>query len=1251
MVRAAAAQALVGSDADVHTFLTTGIVHLKQVDDRINVDRLLAAGGPAVQAAAQQALDSTAADALPAFIKSGWQTPAATDQRIRIDQLMSAGGAEVHKAAQQALDAGTTDAYKAFLTSGWQTPFATDQRIRVNQILASGGPEVQKVAQRALDANSVDALTQFIDNDWAVAAARDQETATVEQLAGVAKDAGEEAARETHAAQEEADRAAKEAEAARQAAAAAATAAANAGHHADQATDAARQAAVAADNAAAAAQEAVGAANAATAAARVAASAAARAASAASMAGQAASAAYNAAAAAVLDQTKAGDAATAAKNARDVAAGAQRASVAATAAGDAAKAAHTAAAAADHAGSQAATAAESAAQASADAENAGADAAQAKAAAAKARAAANRAHVASQAALTFANAAADAAYRSRDAANLAAQDAIAAAAAAEDAAAHAGQATDAANKATLHANNASAAAQRAIDAANQAQQVYDAARAADAARIQTSTEQLDEAAKEAKDIAAQQNAKVAWDATQAAARTAETNRLIAEANAPGTDRALALTDARKVALAVIDTGGPWTKAAATSVLQGSDDEALDFVRSGITMAAGQDDRMTLQNLAATATPNFQAAAKAALAGSDADVQNFLQHKDYPQRYIDDRIAVNQILAAAQQSGGTAVASNAQQALDANTDQALRDFLAAGQYPAAADDQRIKVDRVLADPNSGPELKADAQAALDGPPAFLNQFLTKTQYIAAQHDSDSATHDAEVLGYLKQASEIAVKAAQDADAAQLAAANARGSAQDATNAKNQAAADALAAQNFANQAHDAATRAEQSAQQAAASAATARNAAASADGSARQAAQSAEWAVASAYQAGQFASDAYDSSRVAFNAARAAGKSADDALAAARETAKTAISKIDAEKADALVKQAASCKAHHPDGGADYDNCIHLISQPIADRMGQALSNAEVCQGMQQASLQMGGNTGVVNENFQTCMKDVLDPNFQSNRTMDLLVPAIDALLGLAAGLAVATIGGVATAACAISEICALAVMAITPDGAAFTPWMTLAGIGAGGAFTTARVAAALDDALVDTEALDALYGDNAYNIFSDAEDALATCPAGVAGGFVANASGRSGAVDRTPAGSVAARPNAASGPCKAIALGWTEYDGEWDWLAKFATKVEATPYTDWLWKDINKLQWWDEFEYYLTNGETKIYVNLDGIPEGAEDEAAAAGQAADSPEGPTEMYQYTNWELYKIKSTPSAWNRVSFYRDAGNTPVPNPFDK
>ncbi|EWM12989.1 secreted protein [Kutzneria sp. 744] len=200
LVRSAAEQALVGSDADVHTFLTSGYQHAAELDERITVDRMLADGGVATKTAAQQALDATDPGAIRQFLDTGWDTPRQTDLRVQVDQRLAQGGTETRKAAQAALDAGTVDALQQFLATGWRNPWQTDQRIRINQILSGGGSEVRKSAQVALDTGTVDAYVQFLDQDLPVAQARDQETQTVAQLASVAQDAGDEAARETQAA-------------------------------------------------------------------------------------------------------------------------------------------------------------------------------------------------------------------------------------------------------------------------------------------------------------------------------------------------------------------------------------------------------------------------------------------------------------------------------------------------------------------------------------------------------------------------------------------------------------------------------------------------------------------------------------------------------------------------------------------------------------------------------------------------------------------------------------------------------------------------------------------------------------------------------------------------------------------------------------------------------------------------------------------------------------------------------------------
>jgi hypothetical protein len=71
------------------------------------------------------------------------------------------------------------------------------------------------------------------------------------------------------------------------------------------------------------------------------------------------------------------------------------------------------------------------------------------------------------------------------------------------------------------------------------------------------------------------------------------------------------------------------------------------VRTGIARAAARDDRVTLQSKVKAGSQVLRDAAAAALAGSDADVQNFLRNPVYPGRDNEDRIKVNQVLAEAQ----------------------------------------------------------------------------------------------------------------------------------------------------------------------------------------------------------------------------------------------------------------------------------------------------------------------------------------------------------------------------------------------------------------------------------------------------------------------------------------------------------------------------------------------------------------------------------------------------------------------------
>ncbi|MCR6483213.1 polymorphic toxin-type HINT domain-containing protein [Amycolatopsis sp. OK19-0408] len=1048
-VKADAAAALVGTDADITAFLNVKLPQDRKVDDRISVNRILASGGPTVKTAAQQALDATDDAAISTFLASGWKLPSSQDRRIRVDQMLAVGGPEMQKAAQAALDADTDDALQDFLDTGWKQPYALDQRIRVDQALATGGPETRAAAQRALDADTTEAYAQFLNHDREIAEARDLETSTIAQLAGAAKDAGEEAARETQASKDASARAVTEAQLAKQAAEAAATASANAHNDANAATAAAVAAADAADKAASAAREAVGAANAASVAARVASGAATRAATAATKAGQAASQAYNSASAAATDAKNADTARQAAETARDAAQGARDAAAAARSAGDAVIAAKNAISAAGSAGTNAAAAARAAEAASKNSSVARAEATKARQAAASAAANAARATRAAQAASAFADTAATAAYAAQAAAERAARDADAAAAAALDAANHAHNATEAATLATTHANAATQAAQAAINAATQAKTVYDAARTADAARLAAETERDDELALHLGAAADQVSVADRWNKTQNDLRTAETNRLITEATAAGTDPALALADARKAALALATSGGPWTQAAAQTALASPDVVAIDFIRTGLALAAGQDDRVTLANLARTGTDGFKAAADAALAGSDADVQAFLHSQDYPNRELDDRIAVDRILADAQQAGNFATQAAAQRALDADTDQALRQFLDADKTTSAILDDRIKANQILAADTSGPQLKAAAQIALDGTPAMVRDFLVSGQYSAAQQDQDSAAHDAQVSGYLAQAMQTAQSAAQSADLAQKVAATARGAAAEAAGYAQQAETDRQQAAASAQQAHESALAAQDAATRAARSAATANTAAVNAQKSSRSAAMSAAWANSSANFAARMASDAYGSARDAFKSALAAGDSVEKAKTAANDAVSAALATVKRKQEEANGILLLHCKSLP--GGIGYDECIQFAQMSDADKAMRVLSNDWLCR-----------HTENMGRGFQQqCFAAETSPTFATDLAFTAAAQALNELGAIYGALATTETALLAGTLCAAFEPCGLLAASIVPEGTAFTSWMAIA---TGDALVASRVGGLLENELVEQRA-------------------------------------------------------------------------------------------------------------------------------------------------------------------------------------------
>ncbi|MFI8091762.1 ALF repeat-containing protein [Streptomyces sp. NPDC086080] len=96
---------------------------------------------------------------------------------------------------------------------------------------------------------------------------------------------------------------------------------------------------------------------------------------------------------------------------------------------------------------------------------------------------------------------------------------------------------------------------------------------------------------------------------------------------------------------------------------------------------------------------------------------------------DQRVAILRILA--DPDSGRRVTREANALLDANDPEAMRAWLETGYRIAQAEDDRVAIARVLADPSISPALRAAANAALDDDtPEALRHFLEAGRYQVA-----------------------------------------------------------------------------------------------------------------------------------------------------------------------------------------------------------------------------------------------------------------------------------------------------------------------------------------------------------------------------------------------------------------------------------------------------------------------------------------------------------------------------------------
>ncbi|WP_381793285.1 ALF repeat-containing protein [Streptomyces niveus] len=120
-------------------------------------------------------------------------------------------------------------------------------------------------------------------------------------------------------------------------------------------------------------------------------------------------------------------------------------------------------------------------------------------------------------------------------------------------------------------------------------------------------------------------------------------------------------------------------------------------------------------------------ANKALDGTVEDMRNFLETGYRLAQAEDDRVAVFRILHTASNNGDKAVVREANEALDDGTPETLRNFLETGYRLAQAQDDRVAVFRILANPAISDALRAAAEEAVDGTPEELRHFLEVGQY--------------------------------------------------------------------------------------------------------------------------------------------------------------------------------------------------------------------------------------------------------------------------------------------------------------------------------------------------------------------------------------------------------------------------------------------------------------------------------------------------------------------------------------------
>ncbi|MFE7401883.1 ALF repeat-containing protein [Streptomyces sp. NPDC057557] len=181
--------------------------------------------------------------------------------------------------------------------------------------------------------------------------------------------------------------------------------------------------------------------------------------------------------------------------------------------------------------------------------------------------------------------------------------------------------------------------------------------------------------------------------------------------------AAALTPALLFTTPAFATGSTATSTTATATSETPVDESEEDLRIAILrILANKDSGKAVVR-----------EANKALDGTVEDMRNFLETGYRLAQAEDDRVAIFRILYLANKNGDKAVIREVNKALDDGSPEALRAFLETGYRLAQAEDDRVAIARILADPTISDALRAAAEEAIDGTPEELRYFLEVGQY--------------------------------------------------------------------------------------------------------------------------------------------------------------------------------------------------------------------------------------------------------------------------------------------------------------------------------------------------------------------------------------------------------------------------------------------------------------------------------------------------------------------------------------------